>query len=66
MRHSATQGGRMKKLRVFCRKHFRRSVEHIPVIVPVSINYKLNGREYLKQDYEYQLRCPICWENEKK
>ena len=66
MRHSAIQGGRMKKLKVFCRKHFRRSVEHIPVIVPIKIKYKLDGKEYLRKDYEYQLKCPVCWEQEKK
>ena len=65
MRHSAKQGGRMKKLKVFCRKHFRRSVEHIPVIVPVTIKYKLDGKESLRSDYEYQMRCPVCWEQEK-
>ena len=64
MRHSAKQGGRMEK-RVFCGKHFRRSVEHIPVIVPVTIKYKLDGKEYVKRDCEYQLRCPVCWEQEK-
>ena len=65
MRHSAIQGGRMKKLKVFCRKHFRRSVEHIPVIMPITIKYEINGKEYLKKDHEYQLRCPVCWEQEK-
>ena len=55
----------MKKLKVFCRKHFRRSVEHIPVIVPVTIKYKLDGKESLRSDYEYQMRCPVCWEQEK-
>ena len=56
----------MKKLKVFCRKHFRRSVEHIPVIVPITIKYQLDGKEYVKRDCEYQLRCPVCWEQEKK
>ena len=56
----------MKKLKVFCRKHFRRSVEHIPVIVPITIKYELNGKEYLRKDHEYQMRCPVCWEQEKK
>ena len=65
MRHSAIQGGRMKKLKVFCRKHFRRSVEHIPVIVPITIKYELNGKDYLRKDHEYQMRCPVCWEQEK-
>ena len=65
MWHSAIQGGRMKKLKVFCRKHFRRSVEHIPVIMPITIKYEINGKEYLKKDHEYQLRCPVCWEQEK-
>lgn len=65
MRRSAKQGGRMKKLKVFCRKHFRRSVEHIPVIMPITIKYEINGKEYLKKDHEYQLRCPVCWEQEK-
>ena len=65
MRHSAIEGGRMKKLKVFCRKHFRRSVEHIPVIVPITIKYELNGKEYLKKDHEYQMRCPVCWEQER-
>ena len=55
----------MKKLKVFCRKHFRRSVEYIPVIVPITIKYKLCGKEYLRKDYEYQLKCPVCWEQEK-
>ena len=65
MRHSAIEGERMKKLKVFCRKHFRRSVEHIPVIVPITIKYELNGKEYLKKDHEYQMRCPVCWEQER-
>ena len=64
MRHSAKQGGRMEK-RVFCGKHFRRSVEHIPVIVPINIKYKLDGKEFLRSDYEYQMRCPVCWEQER-
>jgi len=64
MRHSAKQGGRMEK-KVFCGKHFRRSVEHIPVIVPITIKYKLDGKECLRRDYEYQMRCPVCWEQEK-
>ena len=51
--------------RVFCGKHFRRSVEHIPVIVPATIKYKLNGKEYVRRDCEYQLRCPVCWNQEK-
>jgi len=55
----------MKKLKVFCRKHFRRTVEHIPVIVPITFKYKLCGKEYLRKDYEYQLKCPVCWEQEK-
>ena len=66
MRHSAKQGGRMKKLKVFCRKHFRRSVEYIPVIVPVTVDYEINGKKVVRKDYEYQLRCPVCWQNEKK
>jgi len=65
MRHSAKQGGRMKKLKVFCRKHFRRSIEHIPVIMPVTIKYKLDGKNYVRRDCEYQLKCPVCWEQEK-
>ena len=52
--------------RVFCGKHFRRSVEQIPVIVPVTIKYKLDGKEYARRDCEYQLRCPVCWEQKKK
>jgi len=51
--------------KVFCGKHFRRSVEHIPVIVPITIKYKLDGKECLRRDYEYQMRCPVCWEQEK-
>ena len=66
MWHSAKQGGRMKKLKVFCRKHFRRSVEYIPVIVPVTVDYEINGKKVIRKDYEYQLRCPVCWQNEKK
>ena len=56
----------MKKLKVFCRKHFRRSVEYIPVIVPVTVDYEINGKKVVRKDYEYQLRCPVCWQNEKK
>ena len=51
--------------KVFCGKHFRRSVEHIPVIVPINIKYKLDGKEFLRSDYEYQIRCSVCWEQEK-
>ena len=65
MWHSAKQGGRMKKLKIFCRKHFRRSVEHIPVIVPITIKYELNGKEYSRNDHEYQMMCPVCWDQEK-
>tara|TARA_B100000242_G_scaffold77142_1_gene50563 strand:+ start:193 stop:414 length:222 start_codon:yes stop_codon:yes gene_type:complete len=65
MRHSAIKGGRMKKEKVFCRAHYRRKVEHIPVIIPITIKYKLNGKEHIRKEYEYQLRCPVCWENEK-
>ncbi len=65
MRHSAIQGERMKKLKVFCRKHFRRSVEYIPVIVPVTVEYEINGKKVIRKDYEYQLKCPVCWEQEK-
>ena len=65
MRHSAIQGEIMKKLKVFCRKHYRRVVEHVPVIAPIAIKYRLNGKEFVRKDYEYQLRCPVCWENEK-
>ena len=42
MRHSATQGEKMKKSGIFCRKHYRRIVEHIPVIVPITVKYELN------------------------
>ena len=64
MRHSAIQGGRMKK-KVFCHAHYRRKVEYIPIIVPITIDYKLNGKEFIRKDYEYQFKCPVCWENEK-
>jgi hypothetical protein len=52
----------MKKLKVFCGKHFRRSVGYIPVIVPITIKYELNGKEFLRKDHEYQMRCPVCWD----
>lgn len=64
MRHSAIQGGRMEK-RVFCRKHYRRVVEYVPVIVPIYLDIEINGQKIRRTDYEYQLRCPICWEKEK-
>ena len=64
MRHSAIQGGRMEK-RVFCRKHYRRVVEYVPVIVPIYLDIEINGQKMRRTDYEYQLRCPVCWEKEK-
>ena len=64
MWHSATQGGRMEK-RVFCRKHYRRVVEYVPVIVPIYLDIEINGKKMKRTDYEYQLRCPVCWEKEK-
>ena len=64
MRHSAKQGGRMKKLKVFCRKHFRRRIRYIPVIVPVTVEFNINGKKQLRKDYEYQLKCPVCWAEE--
>ena len=47
----------MKKLKVFCRKHFRRSVEYIPVIVPVTVDYEINGKkfDYLPASVDDQL-----------
>ena len=63
MRHSAIQGGRMEK-RVFCRKHYRRVVEYVPVIVPIYLDIEINGQKIRRTDYEYQLRCPVCWEKE--
>ena len=65
MRHSATQGEKMKKSGIFCRKHYRRIVEHIPVIVPITVKYELNGLKHSTKDYEYQLKCPVCWERER-
>ena len=64
MRHSAIQGGRMEK-RVFCRKHYRRAVEYVPVIVPIYLDIEINGQKMRRTDYVYQLRCPVCWEKEK-
>ena len=64
MRHSAIQGGRMEK-RVFCRKHYRRVVEYVPVIVPIYLDIEINGQKMRRTDYEYQLKCPVCWEKEK-
>ena len=64
MRHSAIQGGRVEK-RVFCRKHYRRVVEYVPVIVPIYLDIEINGQKIRRTDYEYQLRCPVCWEKEK-
>ena len=64
MRHSAIQGGRVEK-RVFCRKHYRRVVEYVPVIVPIYLDIEINGQKMRRTDYEYQLRCPVCWEKEK-
>ena len=64
MWHSATQGGRMEK-RVFCRKHYRRAVEYVPVIVPIYLDIEINGQKMRRTDYEYLLRCPVCWEKEK-
>ncbi len=65
MWHSAKQGGRMKNLGTFCRKHFRRRIRYIPVIVPVTVEYEINGKKIIRKDYEYQLKCPVCWEQEK-
>ena len=64
MRHSAIQGGRVEN-RVFCRKHYRRVVEYVPVIVPIYLDVEINGQKIRRTDYEYQLRCPVCWEKEK-
>ena len=64
MRHSAIQGGRVEK-RVFCRKHYRRVVEYVPVIIPIYLDIEINGQKMRRTDYEYQLRCPVCWEKEK-
>ena len=64
MRHSAIQGGRVEK-KVFCRKHYRRVVEYVPVIVPIYLDIEINGQKMRRTDYEYQLRCPVCWEKEK-
>ena len=51
--------------RVFCRKHYRRVVEYVPVIVPIYLDIEINGQKMRRTDYEYQLRCPVCWEKEK-
>ena len=64
MWHSAKQGGRVKNLGTFCRKHFRRRIRYIPVIVPVTVEFNINGKKQLRKDYEDQLKCPVCWAEE--
>ena len=54
----------MKNLGTFCRKHFRRRIRYIPVIVPVTVEFNINGKKEQRKDYEYQLKCPLCWAEE--
>ncbi len=49
--------------RIFCKKHYRRVVEYIPVLVPVFYETNVDFIE-VRKDLEYKLMCPICWEVE--
>ena len=55
----------MKINKIFCRKHYRRTVEYVPVMVPVTINYQIGNLSISKKDVEYKLMCPVCWDLKK-
>ena len=40
-------------------------MEYVPVIVPIYLDIEINGQKMRRTDYEYLLRCPVCWEKEK-
>ena len=55
----------MKINKIFCRKHYRRSVEYVPIMIPVTLDYKIGKTLIKRKDVEYKLMCPVCWELKK-
>ena len=45
--------------------HYRRSVEYVPIMIPVTLKYKIGNKLIKRKDVEYKLMCPVCWELKK-
>jgi len=51
----------MNKL-LFCRKHFRRPVAYVPMLMPTMTVERLGCVVKHRKDLIYIPKCPICWD----
>ena len=51
------------KIELFCRKHYRRAVPYVPMLVPTRSIERMGCIVNYRKDLEYQMKCPVCWDN---
>jgi len=47
----------------FCRKHYRRAVPYVPMLVPTMSIEQMGCIIHYREDLIYELKCPVCWDN---
>lgn len=48
---------------IFCRKHYRRSVPYVPMLVPTMSIEQIGCIIHYREDLVYKMKCPVCWNN---
>ena len=53
-------------IKLFCRKHYRRAVPYIPMLVPTMAIEIIECAIHYRVDLVYQPKCPVCWDNDQR
>ena len=50
------------EIKLFCRKHYRRAVPYVPMLVPTMAIKVIGCVSCYQIDLIYEPKCPVCWD----